>query len=316
MYWILLYIVDLYLQNETFVDLYLQNDFESEDDSISTSSILAAIRRSCCAKLLLPVLCGASLRGKGVESLLDSIAAFLPSPMDRPDIRLVGRDSKEKIQLLNPQSAELCGMCFKVVHDPQRGPLVYVRIYSGQLTAKQTLTNSTRQQRERINQLLKVSADDLDMIASSGAGTVCCLVGLKHTVTGDTLLATNSSLAMDGLTIPRPVFSLSIEPEKASQQKELEKALSILCVEDPSLQVEISSESGQTLLRGIGELHLEIVCEKLRRQHGIDITCGRSYVAFRESIDSSVLPFSKIHSYDKVPESLSYNHEESFILPF
>ena len=126
---------------------------------------------------------------------------------------------------------------------------------------------------------------------------------MKHTVTGDTLVDTHSKLSkyvLDGLTIPPPVYSLSIEPERSSQQKDLEQALSILCMEDPSLQVEISAESGQTLLRGIGELHLEIVRGKLARQHGIEVTCGRAYVAFRESLEKSHLPIEQWHSYDKV----------------
>ena len=291
--------------DEPLMEIYLQqtsSDSATAPD-ISISEVLSAIRRACCAGQLLPVLCGASLKGKGIEPLLDCIAALLPSPFDRPDIRLVHSENKDSIKFLSPRSGELCCMCFKVVYDSKRGPLVYVRVFSGTLNAKQLVLNSSKNHKERINQLLKVSADDLDMISEAGPGSVCCIVGLKHTVTGDTLMETGSQLSkyvLDGLTIPPPVYALSIEPEKSSQQKELEQALNILSIEDPSLQVEISAESGQTLLRGIGELHLEIVCEKLRRQHGIVVTCGRAYVAFRESLGRDHLPAEMWHTYDRV----------------
>jgi elongation factor G len=205
-----------------------------------------------------------------------------------------GGGGKEKsgvasaVKALEPRFDEqLCAFVFKVVHDPARGPLTFIRVYSGTLQAKQVLYNSTVGVRERVNQLLHVSADDLSTIDSLPAGNVGCLVGMKNTRTGDTLVVEKGPLhsyVLDGLVIPPPVFSLAIEPEKSSQQTELEQALAILQLEDPSLCVELDKESGHTMLKGIGELHLEIVCDKLKRQFNIEVMTGQAYVAYRETI--------------------------------
>jgi len=285
--------------DDVLMELYLSNT----EKEIETKHLLSALRRTCLQGSLVPALCGASLRGKGVEPLLDAVLAFLPSPLDRPPARAI--DSKGQVKMIPPDSKELCAMAFKVVHDAARGPLVYVRTFAGTLSSKQVLYNSTKGAKERLNQLLLVSADDLDGIAEIGPGNVACIVGLKHTVTGDTLVNDRSPLhtyVLDGLTIPKPVFSISIEPEKSSQQADLEAALAILSTEDPSLTVEINAESGQTLLRGIGELHLEIVCDKLKRQFNIEVATGETYVAYRESLDADSFGSSKSSSryvYDR-----------------
>ena len=238
----------------------------------------------------------------GVEPLLDSLVAFLPSPADRPDSIAVNTKTGDK-KTISCTSNDLCALAFKVVYDAARGPLVYVRTYSGTLSAKQVLYNTTQNNKERINQLLLVSADDLTNMASIGPGSVACIVGLRNTKTGDTLVADKGPLqtyVLDGLSIPEAVFSLAVEPEKSSQQAELELALNILCMEDPSLLVEIDKESGQTILKGLGELHLEIVSDKLYRQFNIKVTTGRAYVNYRESISSvegNIL--SQKHTYDR-----------------
>lgn len=203
--------------DEPFMDRY----FGSEGgNDLTQSEILEALRRVCLQGTLIPAVLGASLRGKGVEPLLDSVLAFLPSPLDRPSQQLRNKVTKEG-KLVSASSPELCAFAFKVVVDEKRGPLVYARIFSGTLSTKQTLHNSTQNCREKVNQLLHVSADDLDMVASCGPGDICCLVGLKGTATGDTLVEERSPLqasVLDGLTVPRPVFSLTIEPERSSQQ--------------------------------------------------------------------------------------------------
>lgn len=270
-------------------DVLLDQYLEKGEESVSVELLLKALRRACIRGQLVPTLCGASLRGKGVEPLLDSVLAFLPSPAERPQIQAVHRSDKSKpTRILDPVSTrDLCALAFKIVNDEARGPLVFVRSFSGSLTSKLSLLNSTRGQRERVNQLLSVTADDLEQLAELGPGNVGCLVGLKHTVTGDTLVLDKGPLkdyVLAGLSVPRPVFSQSVEPEQTSQQAALEAALAVLCMEDPSLQVELDKESGQTLLRGLGELHLEIVRDKLQRQYGIRVSTGRAYVAYRESL--------------------------------
>jgi len=286
--------------DDTMMEKYL----EAEDGSTATSDdLLAAIRRACIKGMFVPTICGASLRGKGVEPLLDTLTTFLPAPTDRPASAAVNPKTGEK-KTISPGGKDLCALAFKVVHDPLRGPLVYVRTYSGTLSAKQTLYNATRGGRERINQLLQVSADDFAQVPSIGPGNVACLVGLKDTFTGDTLVADKGPLqafVLDGLTVPRAVFSLAVEPEKSSQQGDLDRALAILSMEDPSLRVDLDKESGQTILRGIGELHLEIVCDKLKRQFNIEVTTGRAYVNYRESVsaDAGDTWQNRRHVYDR-----------------
>jgi elongation factor G len=276
--------------DEIFMERYLEASDAPGDEPMAlrfkTGEVLDALRRACLANALVPVLCGASLRGKGVEPLLDSILAFLPNPKDNKPFRAVNRDT-QAVKELTAVSNDLCALAFKVTHDAARGPLVFARVFSGNLTAKHALFNSSQKSKERINQLLQVSADDLATLPQCGPGEVCCIVGLKHTSTGDTLVTDNGPLksyVLDGLTVPPPVYALAVEPEKASLQDDLEAALRIMCLEDPSLKMEISAESGQTLIRGIGELHLEIVVDRLNRQFGLEVTTGKAYVAYREGL--------------------------------
>lgn len=279
--------------DEEFMERYLEISDAPEVDgkpatltAITTGELLAALRRSCLRNTLMPVLSGASLRGKGVEPLLDSILAFLPSPLDTRPFTAVNPKTGATKEL-SAKSNDFCALAFKVTYDAARGPLVFARVFSGVLTPKHALFNASQAHKERINQLLQVSADDLATLPQCGPGEVCCLVGLKHTSTGDTLVTDNGPLkgfVLEGLTIPPPVFALSVEPEKASLQDDLEDALKILCLEDPSLKMEVNAESGQTLIRGIGELHLEIVIDRLKRQFGLEVTTGQAYIAYRESL--------------------------------
>lgn len=238
----------------------------------------------------------------GVESLLDAITCFLPSPTDRPDIEL-SHPAFPKQYLKPNESSPMVALAFKMVYQKSRGgTLAFIRVYSGTLQAKDVLYNSSKKKRERVNQLFKISADELIPITSVSAGDIACIVGTKDTVTGDTIVIEKSpvhSYVLSGLTIPDTVFSLSIEPEKSSDQNELELALQMMCLEDPSLRTQVDQESGQTLLRGIGELHLDIVCDRLKRQYGIEVTTGKAYVAYRESIDTSLGAISQLFTYDR-----------------
>ena len=285
--------------DDDFMQIYF--DYAEKLDDIKIEDIIKAIKRCCVKGVAVPALCGSSLKGKGVESLLDAIIAFLPSPLERPPAVAVNSLNGDKVEI-SANSDKCCALAFKVVHDQARGNMVYVRTYAGILHAKQVIQNSSRNIKERSNQLLRVSADDYTSVSSLGPGQVGCIIGLKHTFTGDTLVSDKGplhSFTLEGLTVPRPVFSLSIEPEKTSQQADLENALNILKLEDPSLQVDIDKESGQTMLRGIGELHLEIVCDKLRRQFNIEVTTGKAYVNYRERINESFGSIESRYVYDR-----------------
>lgn len=272
--------------DEDFMTTYLADSAE-----ISTSSIRAAIRRTCLDRKLVPVLCGASLKGRGIEPLLDSILEYLPSPDDKLPDKAVDIKTGSEI-LISPRNNDLIALAFKVIYDRARGPLVFVRVYSGSLQSKKPLFNTSKQKKDIPNQVLHISADELSQSGSIEAGNIGCIVGLKNTSTGDTLISSNSNklYKLSGLTIPPNVFSVSIEPEKSSQQPELVKALSILTLEDPSLKYEVSEESGQTIIRGLGELHLEIVCDKLKRQFSIDVQIGKAYVGYRETLCANQEP--------------------------
>ena len=270
----------------------LMEKYLESPESISTADILKALRNACVGDKVVPVLCGASLRGKGIEPLLDSVIAFLPSPVDRSPESLISKKDSKHVKLLLPTSNDLCALAFKVTHDDARGPIVFVRLFSGTIDERTVLHNSTKGVKERVNQILAVNADDLEKVQSFASGNVCCLIGLKNTTTGETLVMDKGPLQhfiLAGLDLPKAVFSISIEPERSSQQTDLEKALKILTIEDPSLGFEVSNESGQTLLSGIGELHLEIVCDKIRRQFGIEVSTGCAYIAYRETLEEGTL---------------------------
>ena len=290
--------------DDSILEKYLQNP-----NKITEKELKYSLRESCINKSLVPVLFGASLQGKGIEPLLDAIKTFLPSPLERKPERLIPTESLRQdllsssadVKELSPTSRELCALVFKVVHDKARGNIVYVRIFSGVLENKSVLFNTTRLLKERINQIFSVNANSFERVDRSESGRVCCIIGLKRALIGDTLVADRSpiqSYQLEGLRLPNSVYSLSIEPEWESQQKELEESLNILSTEDPSLYFEIDEESGLTTLRGVGELHLEVTCDKLEKRFGIKVNSGKAYVAYRESvkIDSKI---ESVFHYDK-----------------
>jgi len=289
--------------NETVLELFLESEEgggEEGSPPVPLATLLDAARKACCSGDILPVLCGTALKLKGVQQLLDAVVACLPSPLDRPPCVAINAETGKSI-VLAASGSDMCALAFKVTHDKQRGPLVYIRTFSGVLTAKMNLFNSTSGHKERPLQVLAVSADDLSMMSEVPTGSVACLIGLRHTRTGDTLVQAQSKLKgfeLDGLAVPKDVYSVAVEPMSAAQQTELEQALEILTLEDPSLRVRQDKESGQTLLCGIGELHLEVVCDKLKRFHGVQVETGSAYVAYRESLEAGFELEGK-HEYDR-----------------
>lgn len=311
--------------DEEFLEKYLmEEEREGSGDEgeslISVGDVLSALTRLCSDGVIVPTLCGASLRGKGVEPLLDCIGTFLPAPNYAPVVNgvkavpvasqrfaLVHKEDPSLRRTLMPEaSGPLCALVFKLVHDPNKGVMAFVRVFSGTLTAKSMILNSTKNIRERVHQLCRIQADDLTMLDSIAAGDVGCIIGLKNAVTGDTIMSVGedkartkghggkgrsdaeklslSEFVLDGMAIPDPVYSVSVEPEKSSEQPALEKALHMLSLEDPSLRVDINEESGTVMLHGLGELHLEIVLDKLKRTYNLEVTTGKAYVGYRETI--------------------------------
>uniref|UniRef100_A0A8C8GMH5 Ribosome-releasing factor 2, mitochondrial n=1 Tax=Oncorhynchus tshawytscha TaxID=74940 RepID=A0A8C8GMH5_ONCTS len=269
-------------------------------DAVPPAKLQEAVRRVTLARKGVPVLCGSSLRNKGVQPLLDAITAYLPAPNERHH------------DLVRWYQDDLCALAFKVVHDKQRGPLVFVRIYSGTMKPQSAVLNINRNNTERMSRLLLPFADQHVEIPSLTAGNIALCVGLKQTVTGDTIVSSKASavaavrraqkekegerkrggeqasLVLAGVEVPEPVFFCSIEPPTMSRQADLENALTCLQREDPSLKVRVDSDSGQTILCGMGELHIEILHDRIRREYGIETHLGPLQVAYRETILQSM----------------------------
>ncbi|EGD81299.1 hypothetical protein PTSG_11336 [Salpingoeca rosetta] len=265
----------------------------------------AALRRVTLARTGIPVFCGAARRLKGVEPLLDAVVHYLPSPLERPPVQLAPVDrakTSTELQLLatgqytgdgviamEPTSnTDLAALAFKIVYDMHRGPLVFVRVYSGVLSMRDVLFNCDLNMKERASKVLRVHADDFQEVNEVYAGHIAALVGLKHTVSGNTLVSNKASKSLKshslaGISVPQPVFTCSIEAD-GSDDKEVEHALDCIQREDPSVRVSLDEETGQTLLSGMGELHLEIVLSRLRDEYKVDLIPGRMKVAYRERL--------------------------------
>ncbi|XP_075872384.1 ribosome-releasing factor 2, mitochondrial [Nelusetta ayraudi] len=277
--------------DDEFAELLL-TEYSDNSDAIPSSKIQEAVRRITLARKGVPVLCGSSLRNKGVQPLLDAITAYLPAPSERHH------------DLVRWYKDDLCALAFKVLHDKQRGPLVFLRIYSGTLKPQTAVHNINRNSTERMSRLLVPFADQHVEIPSMTAGNIALTVGLKQTVTGDTIVSSKASAAaavrrahaegskrgdpasvvLSGVEVPDPVFFCTIEPPTMAKQADLENALNCLQREDPSLKVRVDPDSGQTILCGMGELHIEIVHDRIRREYGIETYLGPLQVAYRESI--------------------------------
>ncbi|XP_036435832.1 ribosome-releasing factor 2, mitochondrial [Colossoma macropomum] len=288
--------------DDEFAELLL-GEYGDNFDAVPAGKLREAVRRVTLARKGVPVLCGSSLKNKGVQPLLDAITAYLPAPNERNH------------DLVRWYKDDLCALAFKVVHDKQRGPLVFLRIYSGTMKPQSAIYNINRNGTERMSRLLLPFADQHVEIPSLSAGNIALTVGLKQTVTGDTVVSSkasaaaaarraqkgveekrgsagsgreSSSLVLAGVEVPDPVFFCSIEPPTMSKQADLEHALNCLQREDPSLKVRTDPDSGQTILCGMGELHIEILHDRIKREYNIETHLGPLQVAYRETILQSV----------------------------
>jgi elongation factor G len=261
---------------------------------IPAATLRAGLRRATIANRAVPVLCGSSLKNKGVQPLLDAVVDFLPSPRDLPPVDAEIYENNEPSGTTVPRRPihgdPFLALAFKVLYDPHRGPLVFFRVYSGKAKLKDAVWNTTRGRKERLGKLLQIHANKSQEIDTVGPGDIAAAVGLKFTGTGDTLVLAEDPqrVVLAGMQIPEPVIFRSIEPKTTSDTKALEEALERFQREDPSFKVRIDKDSGQTLVCGQGELHLEVILDRMLREHRLDVHVGKPQVAYRETITAPV----------------------------
>ena len=261
------------------------------DEAIDRDTIIGALRRACLSLKVVPVFAGASFKNKGVQPLLDAVVRYLPSPLDVPPMTGVNPENEEEvIEREASLSAPLSALVFKIVADPFVGQLAYTRIYSGVLKKGERVQNVTQNKKERIGRLLKVHANQREDVEELGAGQIAAIVGLRFAITGDTLTPPESPVLLERIPFPDPVISIAIEPKTQADQEKLSTSLQRLAVEDPSFKVSIDGETGQTLISGMGELHLEIIKDRLLREFKVEANVGKPQVSYRETLtkESSV----------------------------
>jgi elongation factor G len=268
-------------QDDTVMHAYLEGKEPSE------AELRRAIRKGCIARKLFPVLCGSAFKHKGVQPLLDAVVDYLPSPVDIPPVH--GKDSKgnDVVRETNDE-APFSALAFKIMTDPFVGTLTFIRVYSGRLASGSAVWNSAKQKRERIGRLVQMRADKRDEIDEVLAGDIAAVVGLKGATTGDTLCEEGRPVILERMEFPDPVIDIAIEPKTVADQDKLGASLAKLAVEDPSFRVRVDSESGQTIIAGMGELHLEIIVDRLLREFKVDANVGKPQVAYRETITQEV----------------------------
>ncbi|MGH9481554.1 MAG: elongation factor G [Terriglobales bacterium] len=252
-------------------------------ETISADELRASLRRSVIAMRLFPVLCGSSFKNKGVQPLLDAVVDYLPSPLDVPAME--GADARgHGVTRLASDDAPFSALVFKIMTDPFVGQLAFIRVYSGHLETGQSVWNSTKQKRERIGRLLKMHANKREEIDQVWAGDIAACVGLRTVTTGDTICDENQPVLLESIEFPNPVIAVAVEPKTKGDQEKMGQALAKLAQEDPTFRVHTDAETGQTIISGMGELHLEILVDRMMREFGVEANVGKPQVAYRETI--------------------------------
>jgi elongation factor G len=261
-----------------------------EGEELGVDEMKRALRAATIAGKLVPVLCGAALRNKGVQRVLDAVVDYLPSPLDIPPItgtlpgQHPGDDGVELITRPADENAPFAGLVFKIVADPYVGKLAYFRVYSGKLEAGSYVLNSTRNQRERIGRLVQMHANHREEIKEVYAGDIAAMIGPKQSFTGDTICDPDNPIVLESIRFPEPVIRLAIEPKTKTDQDKMGIALARLGEEDPTFRVSTDQETGQTIIAGMGELHLEVIVDRMKREYKVEANVGKPQVAYRESI--------------------------------
>jgi len=259
-----------------------------EGEEIPSDIVKAAIREGVVALKHYPVLCGSALKNKGVQRLLDAVTYYLPSPLDVPPIRGVLPDSEQEDTRPADEDAPVSALAFKIMTDPYVGRLTFVRVYSGVLESGSYIYNVSKGKKERVGRLLKMHSNNREEVERIGAGDLGAVIGLKDTTTGDTLADANAPIILERMEFPEPVITVAIEPASKADQDKLSNGMVKLAEEDPTFRVETDPETGQTTISGMGELHLEIIVDRLKREFGVNATVGAPQVAYRETITRPV----------------------------
>jgi elongation factor G len=271
----------LSLVDTEFEELYLE---QMEGGNISPEQIRAAIRRATISNAMVAVLCGSSLRNKGVQPMLDAVVDFLPSPLDVPPMVGINPKTDEEEPRAPDESAPFSGLAFKIVSDPYVGRLAYVRIYSGKLSSGSYVYNTTKDNRERVGRLLRMHANHREDITEASAGDIIAIVGLKNTFTGDTVCDPDHPIILENITFPEPVISVAVEPKTKADTDKMSDALVRLSEEDPTFRMRLDPDTAQTIISGMGELHLEIIVDRMLREFKVQANVGRPQVAYKETI--------------------------------
>lgn len=259
-----------------------------EGEEITHEELKAALRKATIANKATPVFCGSSLRNKGVQPLLDAVIDYLPSPIDVPPVKGFDPRTEEEVERVADDNAPLSALVFKIVTDPYVGRLAYLRVYSGKITQGSMVYNSTKGKRERIGRLLRMYADRREDVDEVLAGDIGATLGLKDSFTGDTLCEATHPILLEAITFPEPVISVAIEPKTSADQDRMSDALRKLAEEDPTFHVRTDQDTGQTIISGMGELHLEVLVDRMLREFRVQARVGKPQVAYRESITQPV----------------------------
>jgi len=255
---------------------------------VSSEEITAAVRKGALGLKMTPILCGAAFKNKGVQQLLDAVVTILPSPLDVPPIQGTRPGTEKEITRKSENSEPLSALAFKIMTDPFVGQLAFVRVYSGELKSGSYVYNSTTNQRERVGRLLRMHSNKREEITSVGAGDIGAVIGLKKTFTGDTLCLQEEPIILESIVFPEPVISVAIEPKTKAEQEKLSDAMVKLLQEDPTFRVKVDAETNQTVISGMGELHLDILVDRMRREFSLDVNVSQPQVAYKETIRKSV----------------------------
>ena len=269
--------------DETLIEKYFENP-----DSITESEILSALRRATIDMAIVPMVCGSSFKNKGVQTMLDYVMELLPSPMDKDNITATSVDTGEDVIIRPDESEPFTALAFKIATDPFVGRLCFIRAYSGGLDSGSYVYNSRSENKERISRVFQMHANKQNQIDRLAAGDIGAVVGFKDIKTGDTLCDEKRKVILESMVFPEPVIGYAIEPKKQADVDKLGMAIAKLVEEDPTLRVNTDQETGQTILRGMGELHLEIIIDRLRREFKVEINQGAPQVAYKEALTSSV----------------------------
>jgi len=286
---------------EALIELVVEQDDDAmeaylEGNLPDAKTLKKLIRKGTLAMAFVPVICGSAFKNKGVQPLLDAVVDFLPSPLDVPAIKGVKLDGVTPDERPSSDSEPFSALAFKIMNDPFVGTLTFARIYSGKLEAASQVTNSVKDKKEKVGRMLLMHANSREDITEAFAGDIVALAGLKDTTTGDTLCAMNAPIILERMEFPEPVIELSVEPKTKADQEKMGVALNRLAREDPSFRVTSDAESGQTIIKGMGELHLEILVDRMKREFKVEANVGAPQVAYRE--------------YLKKPVDIDYTHKK------